>query len=547
MGLPGQPRFFQRVLAAVILSVVSCGSASAQVPTADVAVPRFEIKSIEVDGNTLLTPADVESAVAPYRGQQKDFADIQRALESLEHAYIERGYGVVQVLLPEQDITRGTVRLQVIEPAIGKVVIEGNKYFNDANVRASLPGLQPGATPNSQRLATNLQMLAEQPAKRTSVLLKAGTSDKDVDAVVTVADEKPLKFVATFDNSGVESTGNYRIGIAMQHSNLFNRDHTLTLQAITSPENPDKVKIFGGGYRIPFYAYSSSLDFFAGYSDVSSGTLGGTGIGGLFNVSGAGTVFGVRYNWYLPKIGEYEHKLALGLDYRAYQSQVVPVAGGFNTVPDITVFPASIAYSGLWRTIGTEAGYYVSFSRNIPGSNDGGQNSFWNGNTLTGSRLDATANYHIVRWGANATHVFGNDWQVRAVVNGQYSSDALVQGEQFGVGGPDSVRGFNIREFAGDKGYAASLELYTPELSRKIRTNDWKMRFLAFYDTGGTGFNSVPAGQSPGQDANSVGVGLRMTYGKHFNLRVDYAQVTHAAGAQAKGDQMLQGLVAIPF
>lgn len=536
MGILGQLRFVQLALAVGIALIGSCGLVLAQVPPVEVVVPRFDITRFEIDGNTLLTPAEIEGAIAPYRGQQKDFADIQRALESLEQIYIERGYGVVQVLLPEQDITRGVVRLRVIEPAIGKVVIEGNQYFNESNVRASLPGLKPGATPNSRLLATNLQLLAEHPAKRTTVLLKAGATDKEVDAVVTVADEKPLKFVATFDNSGTDATGRFRTGIALQHSNVFNRDHTLTLQYITSPENPNKVTIFGGGYRIPLYAYNSSLDFFAGYSDVSSGTLQG-----LFNVSGSGTVLGTRYNLYLPKFGEYEHKLAFGLDYRAYKTNVTLLTGGGGLVPDVTVMPASIAYSGLWRTTGTEVGYYASYSMNIPGMNDGGDNSF------RATRVDAAASYRIVRWGATITRVFAGEWQARAVVNGQYTSDALVPGEQFGFGGPDSVRGFNVREVANDKGYAASLEIYTPELARKIRANDVKMRLLAFYDLGGVQRNSPQPGEAFGQNGSSFGVGLRMTYGKHFNLRVDYAQVDHPAGVQGRGDQMLQGSVAIPF
>ena len=72
-------------------------------------VSRFETLRFDVDGNTLLKPADIDAAVAAYTGADKDFSDIQRALETLEGVYRDRGYGVVQVLLPEQDITRGVV------------------------------------------------------------------------------------------------------------------------------------------------------------------------------------------------------------------------------------------------------------------------------------------------------------------------------------------------------------------------------------------------------------------------------------------------------
>ena len=301
--------------------------ASAQI-AADAMEPHLSITRFDVTGNTLLTQSEIDVAVAEFVGQQKDFSDIQRALENLEQTYRDRGYGVVQVLLPEQDITKGVVALRVIEPKIGNVTIEGNKFFDDANVRRSLSRLKPGATPNSEDLARNLQMLAEHPAKQTTVLLKAGETDSLVDANVKVADEKPLKFVATFDNTGTDDTGRFRTGISMQNSNLFNRDHVLSLQYVTNPENPSKVQIYGGGYRIPFYEYNSSLELYAGYSDVSSGTLQG-----LFNVSGSGTIAGGRYNLYLPKYGELEHKLSFGIDYRAFQNQVTQVGAAAIRCP----------------------------------------------------------------------------------------------------------------------------------------------------------------------------------------------------------------------
>jgi hemolysin activation/secretion protein len=149
--------------------------------------------------------------------------------------------------------------------------------------------------------------------------------------------------------------------------------------------------------------------------------------------------------------------------------------------------------------------------------------------------------------GATYSRALPLDWQFRGVINAQLTNDALVPGEQFGYGGPDSVRGFNIREVANDKGYSGSLEIYTPELGAKFGWKETKIRLLGFYDAGTSGRNSVQPGESFGQSGGSVGIGMRMTYGKHVNLRLDFAQVVDPAGAQAKGDQMLQGTLAIPF
>jgi hemolysin activation/secretion protein len=139
------------------------------------------------------------------------------------------------------------------------------------------------------------------------------------------------------------------------------------------------------------------------------------------------------------------------------------------------------------------------------------------------------------------------DWQLRAAVTGQYSSDALVSGEQFAFGGPDSVRGFTIREVAGDKGYSTNLEVYTPDLGRLIGWTEARMRALAFYDTGTTGRNSIQPGELSGQSGGSVGCGLRVAYGKLVSFRADFAQVVDPAGTQNKNDRMLNAAVAVSF
>jgi hemolysin activation/secretion protein len=526
-----------------ILLASSFGTCAQPAPVDVPAAPRFEIVRFAIDGNTLLKADELERAVAPYVGKQKDFSDIQRALETLEQMYRNRGYGLVQVLLPEQDITRGVVQFRVLEPRIGKVIVEGNKSFSTANVLASLPGLKPGTPPNSERIARNLQLLGEHPAKQTTVLLKAGSSDSEVDATVKITDEKPLKFVATIDNSGTDATGRFRTGFGMQHSNVFNRDHVLNLQYVTNPENPNKVTILGAGYRIPLYGLQSTLDVFAGYSDVDSGTLQE-----LFTVSGSGTIFGVRYSHFLPKFAEYEHKVSVGLDYRSFKTSVL--LSSTELVPDVTVHPLTVGYNGLWRMSTSQFGFYANYVQNIAGGNDGRDFDIAPYGFLTPARAEATAHYRIFRAGVNYSMLFAKEWQLRAVANGQYTADALVSSELFGFGGPDSVRGFLNREISNDKGYSASVEVYTPELGSKFgwAWKDLKARALAFYDVGSTARNKTQPGDiTPGEDGASVGLGLRIAYGKSLNLRVDFANVIDSAGAQAKNDQMWNASLAILF
>ncbi|MDB5808716.1 MAG: peptidase [Betaproteobacteria bacterium] len=488
---------------------------------------RFDIERYQVDGNTLLKPEAISRLVAPYTGKQKDFSDVQRALEALEIAYRDLGYGSVQVILPEQNISTGNVLFKVVEPKIGRIEVEGNVYNDAANVLRSLPALREGLIPNANRIARNLLLANENPARQLTVLMRSGQSEEQVDATIKVAEEKPWKASLTLDNTGTTSTGDYRVSAGYQHANMFNRDHVMTFQYITSPNHLSDVKVYGLGYRIPLYELGSSIEIVGGYSNVNSGT-----VGGLFNVSGSGTVGALRYNHYLPKLGEYEQKLVYGMDYKAFQNQLI--AQGQNLSPDITVHPASVSYFGTLRRESSEFGFYVNYTQNVfVGDSDDSDSDF------KASRADARAGYRIARYGAHYTRALPNDWQARLQMLGQYTPDALVAGEQFGVGGPDSVRGFLVREVANDRGNQMNAEIYTPNVASKLGWTDAQVRLLAFSDWGWLGRNQAQPGESNQQSIGSVGVGVRVTASQRFVMRADYARVLNAGGAEDKGHNRL--------
>jgi hemolysin activation/secretion protein len=499
---------------------------------------RFEIKHFILDGNTLLPGDTAEQLLAPYRGSNKDFADVQRALETLEGAYRMRGYGVVQVTLPEQDITQGAVRFAIIEPQLGKVTIEGNQRFSSENVRRSLPALVEGTPPNSRAISRSLQIANENPAKQTQVLLRSGESESQVNATIKITEDKFWKAGVTLDNTGTSSTGTWRLGARYRHANLFDRDHLLTAQYITSPGHFGDVRIYGMGYRIPFYSLGSSVDVIGGYSDVNSGTLQN-----LFTVSGSGTVFGLRYNQHLGRTEDYEHRLVYGFDYRAYRNQVAQVGGtGDSNVPDITVHPLSVYYAGQWRTPGSEISFYVYAAQNVfPHGNDAADSDF------KVSRADAKAAYRIYRYNFNYTRVFPADFQGRFQFFGQQTAHALVSGEQFGLGGADNVRGFFEREVNNDRGNRFSLELTSPDLATLAQWKSLRVRAAVFYDWGHVRRNHAQAGDTTSESIASVGMGVRLAGANNYSLRIDMARVLQAGGDQQRGDWKTHALLSALF
>lgn len=542
------------LLALALIMVAQFGQAQAQqaaapapAAPAPAAEPRFAIEKFTVRGATLFTQDGLQLILAPYIGKGKDFADVQRALEALEKAYTSKGYSAVQVILPEQEIDKGEVEFDVVEAKIGKVIVEGNKYYDEANVRASLPQVQQGQPPNIFRISDNLRLANENPAKQTTVLLRSGAEEGQVDAVVRVADERPNKLSLTLDNTGTQQTGMFRIGFGYQNSNVWNRDHVLNAQYVTAPNDDDRtnrlsmypnkhVLIAGAQYRIPLYRQGDSLEFTAGYSNVNSGV-----VGNLFNISGAGTILSARYNQYLEKAGDLEHKLTYALDWRAYQSLVSQLGvAGSSLVPDVTVHPISLTYAGAYRKSETDSNFYVSANQNLPGGNDAGTGAFQGDNLVIparpASRAGANPRYFIARWGFNHNRALPRDWQFRIGMNGQSTRDTLISGEQFGIGGADSVRGFIEREVVNDYGYRGTTEFYTPELTRFVPVAGARVRALAFYDWGAVRRVRPTVLEIHGQHIASAGVGIRFSRGTNISFRLDVATVLDSGGLQKIGD-----------
>jgi hemolysin activation/secretion protein len=154
----------------------------------------------------------------------------------------------------------------------------------------------------------------------------------------------------------------------------------------------------------------------------------------------------------------------------------------------------------------------------------------------------------ILRYGATYVQSLPREWQARLAFNAQYTDDLLVAGEQFGIGGPDSVRGYLVREIASDRGYQGQFELYTPDVARKVGLSDtFRMRLLAFYDYGTVKRVHPLPGEVGRASLESAGVGLRLNYGKMVNLRVDVAQIMHPTVNRQSDSQRVTAAVAVIF
>jgi hemolysin activation/secretion protein len=423
----------------------------------------------------------------------------------------------------------------VVEAKIKRVTVSGNNHFDTSNIRASVPALVEGSVPDLDRLSAALRVANENPAKNVSLQLAPGVGDEELVATVSVKDQKPWKVGVSWDNSGTQQTGDDRVGVSLQHANLWNRDHVLTLQYQTSPRDTSNVRVAAATYRVPLYALGDALDFYASSSDVDAGTIAA----GPFNlaITGKGESYGARYSFKLKRQGETDHELVFGLDYKRFQNGIG--FGGIDLGNEVVTHPLSAQYSRRSNRAGEEMALNLTLVRNIAGGDKGDQAA------ISKSRQDAEADYVLLRGALSYSRALPQDWQARLALSAQAADKPLIAGEQFGAGGATSVRGFNERELSNDRGFQGSAELYSPPLCGGFASQ--QCRLLAFFDWASLSRLKPLPGEIRHENISGAGIGLRWSLGTTANLQMDYGRVIDDGGLSKSGDWKLHARVGVFF
>ena len=515
---------------------------AAALPALAQAPVKVQVQSYKVTGNTLLPAAQIDAVLAAYTGE-RSLDELKQAALAVQALYREAGYGAVVAFLPEQNSGGGQVAISIVEGKLAKVGVTGQQRFSEANIRASLPSLVEGQTPRVREIDAQIQLANENPAKEIEVLLQPGERPGEVEARIQVKEERVPRYTIGLDDTGNEIPGRLRANFGYQHAALWGLDHVLSLQLQLAPEALGDVTVASANYRIPLYGTGIAIDAYAAYSDVDGGTVP-TAFGAL-QFSGQGRIAGVRVSKYLPRLGEIDQRVVVGLDRRDYLNSCAFAANPGvcgSIVGSVSVQPLALEYI-LQKGGQNPWGATIGLQHNLQ---IGGSHS--DDSDFEFVRKGAKPRYTLLRFGLFGGYTLSEDWQLQGRLIGQATGDALVPGEQFGAGGAASVRGYDEREVTGDSGAVASLELWGPDFAKDAQLTSGSLRWLGFADAGWVR-NRLP---TPCNISDSectvagVGAGLRYANGP-LQAKFDVAYTLKAGNRTGRHDTRAHFSVSYSF
>jgi hemolysin activation/secretion protein len=476
----------------------------------------FNVSSFKISGDNPLGDK-AYSVLKPYLGDQSGLDGLSAAADALEQALISAGYSFHRVSLPPQALNTGNVELQIVRFTVGDIRVSGNQYFDQENILHALPTLQAGESPNTKQLARTLKLANNNAFKNIVLKFREGNDDDSIDAELTVKDQNPQLAFITLDNTGNADTEEFRTTLGYQHGNLFNLDHSLTLTLTVAPQDVSSTRQIGINYHIPLYAHGANLDFLLSDSEVNSGEVADGAA-----ITGKGSVFGFTYTRPLLTDTDFNHQWSAGFQYKNFNNDI-DLGSGNVIESDVLSFPLQLGYSFSYNTKSGVLNGGLQLDANIGSGKNNTDEKY------DAVRPEAEKSWNKVGYNLSYDVAFAREWLLHFGLSGQKSSSLLIPGEQFGVGGMRTLRGFEERSVTGDSGNQVSLEVWTPA---------WVgIRFLAFVDQASIDVNAGDITPAASYDLSSAGLGMRWSWKQQLSVSIDYGKIIKGGGADTTINQ----------
>ncbi len=456
-------------------------------------------------GLYLLETAAFHELASSYLGGPISIRRLNELVRDIITFYRQNDRPVVDVSIPEQDITDGVVQVIVTEGRVGQVLVRKPCYF-DPRVLVRQVCISPGDEIFESVLLEDLRWLYRDPFRRVELELTPGENQGETDVIFNVYDRLPVRVYTGYEDTGTRATGLERTFYGVNWYNALRRDDDAGYQFTTSSDFSKLVA------HSAFYSTAllnrDIITVYGTYAEFKAPVAAG-----LFDTNGA--TWQILPRWYreLCPIGCYEHAITAGMDLKETNTNLE--FGGvqvFDTDADVVQFMLGYKgsrYDALGSThIGSD--FYYS-----PGNLSGGNKDA----NFQAIRLFAEANYFYTRAFFERRFWLPRNMEFVARFTGQLADGNLLPTEQLGLGGYNSVRGYDLYSVVGDSGFFVNLEIRTEPV--------WvfgcdELQLLGFYDFGNAYNHTLLPGEDPSVDLQGVGVGLRYQMQPNLTLRTDY-------------------------
>ncbi|MFA6349853.1 MAG: ShlB/FhaC/HecB family hemolysin secretion/activation protein [Candidatus Omnitrophota bacterium] len=473
---------------------------------------KFVLKGVKISGAVLFKPEELRLTYESYLGKEVSFSDLAKITETVKSKYKAKGYLTTAVFLPEQDIKEGVIEIKVVEGKMGKLTIEGGKWFSSELIEKYFH-LKKNEIINVNGLQRDILRLNQNSDLEVKTIISPGQEPETSDIVLKVQDRFPWHAGIGQDNQGTRLSGRYRSSLSFRSTNATGNLDSLFLNSLYSG------KTFGQSlsYSLPVGTYGTKLGVDMTYFTMRLGKEFKTA-----EITGNTQIYTPRVSWELALTEDFQANTEIGMDIKSIKKKTggevisndqlrIPYFGfNFSKIDSFngqTTFVPRFAFSTS-RFLGAS-------KRNHPTSSRQGTGGFffkYNQDITRIQRMPLTS-YMLLR------------------SQFQLATHTLPSSEQIQLGGANSIRGYPEGEYLADWGGSMSLDwvfpMYFIPKGWKLKNADLPLRNqiepVFFVDIGGGQLKKVIPGEQHSKFLAGIGGGLRFRFNRNISCRLDWA------------------------
>lgn len=476
----------------------------------------------------------VRHIVESHIGQPLSLKSLNQMARDIAKAYRDCGQPIVDVQIPEQRISSGTLHLVIVESVIGRVLIDPDCVFNCCELDRWIECTCPGDRVYESKLQSDLFWVNQNPFRRVKVDFRPGSVSGTTDVIYQSNDVTPLRGYLGADDTGVKSLNYGRFFAGVMYGNMFGRGGQLSYQ-YTTDQSFQRLKAHSVSYN---HAVNRrySVGTYGSYATVSPM------LGGGLNQDGESWQVGVSTTRHLIRSAQHSRNLTAGLDFKSTNNNL-EFAGSTVGASNADLVQLRFGVDDFVRSSVDE---YMSLKADIyvgPGGGGTGSHSAAAFQTI---RPGSSPDYLYARFTGEETSLIGCDWMLLSRLTGQVASERLLFSETLGLGGYDTIRGFDQRAFNADSGWIANFE-FGPRTTRWGDPDDvHSRRIFAFMDLGNGYLSNARAGEDAYTFAASTGVGLRFNVSDRLSARLDWGYGWQDIDNARRSNRLHMGFTWIP-
>ena len=223
---------------------------------------KFVLRDLQVDGMTAYDSADLQKLYGEYLDREISVATLFEIMAALQQKYLDDGYALTKVVIPNQNIESGNVRLSVIEGHVETVEM-GPGLDQTAQVRDAAQRIAAMRPLNVKKLERIMLILNDLPDLNVSAIIandpNSARNEQGAVRLILQKNEEDVSIGSVgVDNHGSVFTGPLQIKANVQQFGLGIAHSTLALSTIAAVPFQEQ-KLGSVSYTVPVFGASGTM------------------------------------------------------------------------------------------------------------------------------------------------------------------------------------------------------------------------------------------------------------------------------------------------